>query len=341
MAAGATGSNTVEFPIGTCQIHATLIVPYSHLTVQGISQRATTLQADLAVTPTVQFGTATTNVVFDALRTLSVTRDAGAIPANSIGVDLNNYAYMTVDDVEIWRNYTDISASDTPSLWVYLNRVNFADASYNYLTLNNTVGVGITNCQFGIIGETMAPTHIIVFSGITDTVGGSFDNFIPQSLPHSANVFAFVGFTGTTGVFTWDNIDVQIQTGALIYSDAATALINETTITNSRLTGSGNMFALNAATALKNATFSTNTIAFTSGLSLSHPQFVSFTGNPLINGVGTFTNGGTLTYTGNTVTTVQHFSGAYLSPSTRRGLLGTLPKDITCPTLDTERNRTL
>jgi len=316
VALGAAGG-TLQYPAGTSPMHAQLVIDSSNISVVGVGRDSTVLSADLAVTPVVQFGSATSAASSPVLKDLTVSRAAGSVPSGSIGVfwrwfqyGLQDNIHVTRSDVDEWADYPDTSSTSLglDSYGAYLD-----SASTAYLKVSYASEVHFYGGSFGVNGpETPNPAQAVIISGGANDVRFVGMNIIPRTTgAKTPYAVSFLGSNTDAGVFTFTSVRFENFGTAYFQSNSGTPSIGGLQVTHCGFADSSiATFSLDAATQLVAATIVGTTIA--SSVTLTNPAWVTLSGD-LFGGTMAMTGGASsiLTITGNTFATDATFSGAW------------------------------
>jgi hypothetical protein len=267
-AAASAGGGTVLFPRGTYRTSAEIAVTSSNIHLAGEGIGASVIKCDLAVAKAIRFGFKGTTpgtsagVANNSVSKLTVTRAAGTIPANSIGIAWDCFNYGSERDVFSERHYyprsIDGGVDGTSISWSGINCY-AANASRAYVLIKDAAGVSFWNADFGRNGgESVDPVYCVEISGGANEIHFTDASLIPRGPGiNPTDVFGFTNLSNATGVFSL----INITTESIRYpftSDANTPVITELRIMGGRwATGSNvNFFNLNAATQLSNFSMS-------------------------------------------------------------------------------------
>lgn len=305
--AASTGG-VIIYAAGVTPIHAPLIVDSSYITVQCAGQQSSTLMADLAVTPVIQFGTSSVVAFTPQIKDCFVTRAAGSIPSGSVGVEWASFNRAVQSDIRISRNDVDEVYDNTNGSGVSIQADSFGSfldtATTAYMKCSEVAGVHFFGGEFGVNqGETSNPTQAMIFTGDCNDVKFSGTNIIPRNTggnPQTAYAVSFLGLTNPTGYFTFDDIRFENFGTAMFHSDSGTASFSDLSCNTCSFANSTPIFALNSATQLVSSRFSNSGIS--GAVSLTNPEWVNFSNN-FLSGAITIAGGASsiATFSGNTI----------------------------------------
>jgi hypothetical protein len=334
---GDSGGGTVQFPAGTVAIRAPLIISQFGVTVRGAGKIATTLQADVLVTPVVQFGWGVPGsgayVYRSSLRDLTVSRNLSLSPStpdpDSMGVMMCWYNYCEIENVRSINHGKLIYAGDptnaNTSLGLKILYCDFAEANDCYLELRNVVQTQVISSDFGKNGgEALKPACVIRISGpgpvygCTDTVYVDNATVIPQPVDPSGIAFVeFLDFVMADGsvppngcfYFTRCNVENLTTLISTAYTTPPSGIIpiSDIQIAGGRLTCYGAAIAHDAHTKLNNLGIYGAEISTGSGSTITGALVFRVIGNHLntplefVGGCGIVSNNcleNTLTFTG-------------------------------------------
>lgn len=261
-AAATAGGGTVLFPAGTYRISAEIAITSSNIHLAGEGIGASVIKCDLSVSKAIRFGykgttPGTVIAVFNnSVTQLSVTRAAGTIPANSIGIAWECFNYGSERDVLSERHYYPRSIDGgVDGISISWSGVNCyaANASRAYVLIKGAAGVSFWGADFGRNGgETVDPVYCVEISGEANAIQFTDAGLIPRGPGVTpTDVFGFTNYTNSTGVFSLINIGTE-NVRYPFTSDANTPLITELKIVGGRWASSSNFFNFNSATALSN-----------------------------------------------------------------------------------------
>lgn len=306
---------TIILPAGTVPFHGTMTL-FAGTVLRGQGIGNTFVTGDLALSPIVQTGDFTNGIIgYDCgLADLWVTRAAGTIPVNTIGVYFGAFAQAWTENLRITRNYIG-AKTDNSSLGLSMQHTFIAQSSFVHLWLKDMAEFTADALRFGMNAEgtTIVPTYLVQVSGITNDVKFVNSGFFG---PGGAPAQYALGFTGATGeIFLFDQCIVE-SVESLVFSDAATAQIRTMKWANSRLTGDAGSpqaaFVLNAATQLLTCGFNMVQVGAFSSFNLTNPNKSTITGS-FLSVPQTYTGGagGGMVYAGNTSAANVTFAGTW------------------------------
>lgn len=317
-----TNGGIIQLPAGIITTHASIIIDnVNSVILRGAGRESTQLTADLAVTPIIQFGDFANSIIAysSGCENMMVTRAAGTIPANSIGVYYNNFARGICRNAMFLQSYYNMEAANS-GVGLTLTDVAFGRSSFAHLFLNSAIEIYGNNLEFGINAEgtTNVPTYLMLISGATNTVQVANGRFLGPGGAPAQYAFGFTNLTGAAAnaYFTFTNCNFE-SINQLIFSDASVnGEINYITFVNCRITGNAGSPAaainLNAATILTQWQFIDCIIGSFSSFNLTNCQYLMIQ-NCVISCAQTYTGGGvaTLQYTNNVSSSNVIFTGAF------------------------------
>jgi hypothetical protein len=273
-AAASAGGGTVLFPRGTYRTSAEIAVTSSNIHLEGEGIAASVIKCDLSVPKAIRFGSKGTTpgtavaVVNNSVSKIAVTRAAGTIPTNSIGIAWDCFNYGSERNVFSERHYyprsIDGGVDGISISWSGINCY-AANASRAYVLIKGAAGVSFWNADFGRNGgESVDPVYCVEISGEANEIHFTDASLIPRGpKTNPTDVFGFTNYTNGTGIFSLINITTE-AIRYLFTSDASTPSINELKILGGRWVSGSNFFNLNAATEL-------DTFALSAGATVSGP----------------------------------------------------------------------
>lgn len=303
--------HVVQLPGGNTTAYATIIIAGTDLVVRG-EQHNTTITAANTLSPVIQVGTSTlaNHIWLDGIH---VTR-TGTPPASSVGVHWKYFSYCGQNNLTVRNHAIGEKFGSTTSLGFDSIATQIDTASEAYLLFENAIEVSFHGGYLGVNagGSTDSPTKAIIFKGITDTIKFNGTSIIPRGAS-TQWIGSFETFTSTNGVIYFDNVNSENIAGGFT-SDASTAIINELTISNSRISlgATAPLFSFNAATDVEKLYVTDNSSLYAQ-INLTNPTFASITGNFITGSGGTLTGGAQahLVFSNNTVVAGITFTGAW------------------------------
>lgn len=301
-AAASAGGGTVLFPRGTYRTSAEIAVTSGNIHLEGEGIAASVIKCDLSVPKAIRFGYKGTTpgtsvaVVNNSVSKIAVTRAAGTIPANSIGIAWECFNYGSERHVFSERHYYPRSIDGgVDGISISWSGVNCyaANATRAYVLIKGAAGISFWNADFGRNGgESVDPVYCVEISGEANEIHFTDASLIPRgpgAIP--TDVFGFTNYTNGTGVFSI--IDITTENVRYPFtSDANTPLITELKIVGGRWASASNFFNLNSATQLSN--FILSAASINNPLNLTPSNWAKVTGCFF---------GGPVTLTGTSVTT--------------------------------------
>jgi hypothetical protein len=304
----------IEIVGGYHVIRAPFIATGSDIWIHGGGgSGATTLIADNAVSPVIQVGTGAGAASRIWISEVHVTR-VGTPPAGSIGIQWHWYSYCGQEHIRVSNHAIGEKFGPATSLGFDSNDSMVSECTEAYLVFDNAIGINWNGGYLGVNagGSADSPVKALIFSGLTDTIKFNGTDIIPRGAS-TLWLASFESFTSTNGVIYFDNVNVENIAGGFT-SDAATPVINELSVANSRFTfgAAAPLFSFNAATLITNLSLMNNPSIF-GVFTLTNAAWVRISGNFITGGSGTFTGGTSahLSFSGNTVVSGITFTGAW------------------------------
>jgi Pectate lyase superfamily protein len=312
-ALASSGARKVFIPGGSYRVN-NLHVSGWGVDIEGAGKDATTIFCDYNSATVLQLGTAGGVQFRGKVQNLRVSRAAGTVPSNSIGISAIAISYITIQDVVVDRQGVGIKTSEGWSSFdvgLILNRVQVYN-SYVHLWVKDIAEVFVTDSNFGVNGsENIAPLVLVQFEGITNDVRISKTQFIPRVSNSQAAAFKWINTSADNGGM-YRFYDINLENMLVGFqSDDTVARINDLNVSGSRLTPNGKLFDFDLThTHLLNPSFVNNSsMKSDTPSTLANARMGRFCFNQ-INGSLTF-NGGSWTVSGNTFTTDTSYTGTF------------------------------
>lgn len=169
----APAGATVVMPPGTYRVSTVITVPSGvQLVGLGIGSNIfggyVEIIGDLSVSPIVTV-TGGAGSHSSGIRSLSISRGSGAIPASSIGLLIQSTDSAVIEDIQVYRS--DIGVKITGQLGISLTRVQTSTITGTHLWLENAFLVKAISCQFGRNGgQDVNGNEYVRIKGNSDTM---------------------------------------------------------------------------------------------------------------------------------------------------------------------------
>jgi hypothetical protein len=217
------------------------------------------------------------------LQKLSILREGGEPPANSIGVYVNGGYNIILSEVAVYncaQNWYFKAYNTGVGLGAHCDKIFSGQASDAHLVMDTWPELTLVNCRFGMdgSGDYAGNCHIRITGGAPGTASGPNTlkciacqfNQGSSALVHALEFVNLVGTVPTTDAsnFTFDSCHFENVSSAFVYSDATWNIIDRLMITNCVFNNSIPMFALNSGSAPSEWQFIGNDI-FASDITLA------------------------------------------------------------------------
>lgn len=222
--ARAAGGGLVSLPFGTCRTSTTIKVMGLGVSLAGQGMTGTTIQAESGLLKTIQIGDGdvTTSpaappaipvgmAIDNFIRDLTVTRVAGAIPANSVGISWEYFNYggetnTNVINHFVLRSVGKTSNADT-SIHYSADRTFGYNASRSYWRIARTADFFITNSEFGRNKyETIDPEACFELTGTAQQIRVMNSLCIPRGpTPNKADLILANGLNDPNGIIEFNS----------------------------------------------------------------------------------------------------------------------------------------
>jgi hypothetical protein len=285
-----TGGNggTVLIPAGNWPTHAPITIDARFISLQGSGMGATIITADLSVCPAVQIGTGTRGVpVYNGITNLTVTRAAGTIPTNCIGVLWLFYNMGYTQNVEYSRHYVGEKTTHpggSITIGFLSDGCRMWGCSRAYLWCEHVAGVKYSRLYMGAAGETQAgqtaPVYgVIISADANDIKFNHCDWLSPVTAPATAMQWGvlFTAMPAGTGMFIFNDCNWENIAQGVFTSDATCTGLNWLELNAGRSGNAGSLpfMQFNAATVLQQINIRGVTISGT--IQLTNPKYSMIT----------------------------------------------------------------
>ena len=228
-----TGGNggTVLIPAANWPTHAPITIDARCISLQGSGMGASIITADLSVCPAIQIGTGNRGVpTYNGITNLTVTRAAGTIPTNCIGVLWLFYNMGYTQNVEYSRHYVGEKATHTGgsiTIGLLSDGCRMWGNTYANIWCEHVAGVKYSRLYMGSAVETQAgqtaPTYGAVISAdANDIKFNECDWLSPVTAPATAMQWGvlFTAMPPGTGMFIFNDCNWENIAQGIVKSDA-------------------------------------------------------------------------------------------------------------------------
>ncbi|MEY2512001.1 MAG: hypothetical protein QOE26_2764 [Verrucomicrobiota bacterium] len=314
---GVSGAD-IYLPPGNYRLASPILVSGYSRNLRGAGKESTVLIPDLNVTSAIRLGNRSLGSPYSDAKVsdLTINRAAGTPPSGVMGIDADFVSHVVIEDVSIYSQDIALRTdhdnnSGNSSIHLTLNRVHTFFCAAAHIWLRNIAVVRLNDCYLARSGDTVATTDMIVIDGTTNDVVVYGTTAIPTAPANTTTIVRWKNIpSNSSGVFSFIKFNTE-QGKDIFASDASALIINQLSVTNSRLTsGSGKVWNFNASTALTDINFSNNpAISTVQNASIAGALKSRFQGN-YVTGTLTFSSGDWIV-SGNTFTTDTVFTGAF------------------------------
>lgn len=310
---------TVIVPQGNWPMHATAMVNVTGISLAGFGPGASVLTADLGMCPVLQIGAGAggTAPMENQISGMTVTRAAGTIPTNCVGVLWNGFNYGLADNVEYCRHYIGEELTcpgASISIGFNSQRCKFWGNAYCHIWVNAIAGVRYENFYLGKNNfETAAPTYGVVISGQSNDIAFLWGQWLPLPAAGSTGSMQwgvlFNNVINTTGLFWFTECNAENITQGMFTSDAGSTNVANLVWKGGRIGNSSStqLCQFNAATAVTD--FTLMNASATGHINLTNSNYALIQGNIIAAAMAI--NGGSVMVVDNTFFTGPAFTGTF------------------------------
>jgi hypothetical protein len=255
--AAVNTGKTVYLPSGTYRTTSTINITGTGTGIYGDGPKATKILADISVTPVVRVNIGTHIKISD----IWVSRAAGVVDPNSVGIQWDNWNYGYEDSVTSDRhgycwNYNGPSAS--VAIGHRVTKLHAYSAVTAYFRVNGIAGLYMSQCEGGRNGgDDFCPTYCMVIRDQANGCVWTDCEFIPRH-PSANTTTTTIYFEdyNNVGVFEFKGCNTE-NVKHIFGSNAANQTITELRLIGGRWTNALGQAInnLNPATSLVNSSF--------------------------------------------------------------------------------------
>lgn len=255
LAALASSASTIHLSNKAYRVSQTIAVPagkslqgsFSAAGAGTITDSIPLILGDLAISPIISVSSGPLQES-PALMNVVVSRAAGTIPSNSVGVSVPSSSNLTpLQDVGSIRSGIcfSVGGGASTSLGIHLLRCWSGQATSYHLQVSNAVEVTCSECRFGRNGGTdYACIGFVNINGsVVDTV--RFNNCqFNQSGNNAGVVIAFTGYASDpNGIFIFTACHAETWSTAIVSADSGSTAIMRIRFIGNQLDGTGQFYA--------------------------------------------------------------------------------------------------
>jgi hypothetical protein len=269
-----SGASVVHVPDGNYYCATGLTIPQNVALIGEVClptnpPQGTRLTFALAVATCVTLGGTAASNGSGRLQNISITRAAGAIPANSIGVKIDELYAASLEDVCAHRHSIGFSAegdADVEGIAYMFTRCWSGSITDSHIVIDSVPEVRFSQCRFGMngAGDQNCNSYVRIQGGSTTNAAGGPNTVVFTNVQFNQGQNAaatWLDFKNKTPAAISDQVmwqfgDCYIEAASAgIRSDASWTSINRLLIGNSVYNGGGAsapFLSLNAATGIDN-----------------------------------------------------------------------------------------